>query len=239
MVEAFHIVGEQRRAGVHREAVKFQLGATCLPRKTFERDRLADSRRRSCRGGRKFDDAPISTVACLGHLGPYSWWRAVKWGGAGGSHAEDVLLGTTRADDGFRGEHSYRRRLARIVRWHSRFIACGSAWRRRGVDTAVPRSDEGGWIPARQFRCCWCAGARRRCGGLPDRAWCGLTARAQPRARPAQEITGTTDVRIAIRPNSGLSDSIVPPAVCALPSSVERTGIEPVTSGLQSRRSPS
>jgi len=28
-------------------------------------------------------------------------------------------------------------------------------------------------------------------------------------------------------------------AVCALPSSVERTGIEPVTSGLQSRRSPS
>ena len=28
---------------------------------------------------------------------------------------------------------------------------------------------------------------------------------------------------------------IVTPEVCALPSSVERTGIEPVTSGLQSR----
>jgi hypothetical protein len=32
---------------------------------------------------------------------------------------------------------------------------------------------------------------------------------------------------------------VVADAVCALPSSVERTGIEPVTSGLQSRRSPS
>ena len=32
---------------------------------------------------------------------------------------------------------------------------------------------------------------------------------------------------------------VVNDAVCALPSSVERTGIEPVTSGLQSRRSPS
>ena len=32
---------------------------------------------------------------------------------------------------------------------------------------------------------------------------------------------------------------VVTPEVCATPSSVERTGIEPVTSGLQSRRSPS
>ena len=32
---------------------------------------------------------------------------------------------------------------------------------------------------------------------------------------------------------------VVAPEVCATTSSVERTGIEPVTSGLQSRRSPS
>ena len=32
---------------------------------------------------------------------------------------------------------------------------------------------------------------------------------------------------------------IVTPAVCAMSEKVERTGIEPVTSGLQSRRSPS
>ena len=33
--------------------------------------------------------------------------------------------------------------------------------------------------------------------------------------------------------------TLVAPAVCAISEEVERTGIEPVTSGLQSRRSPS
>jgi site-specific DNA recombinase len=47
------------------------------------------------------------------------------------------------------------------------------------------------------------------------------------------------DLRVNARSEILPTYRVVTPAVCALPSSVERTGIEPVTSGLQSRRSPS
>jgi hypothetical protein len=64
-------------------------------------------------------------------------------------------------------------------------------------------------------------------------------ATAEPRQAKALLRLLIKDLRVNARSEILPTYRIVTPAVCALTSSVERTGIEPVTSGLQSRRSPS
>ena len=64
-------------------------------------------------------------------------------------------------------------------------------------------------------------------------------ASAEPRQAKALLRLLIKDLRVNARSEILPTYRVVTPAVCAPPSSVERTGIEPVTSGLQSRRSPS
>jgi site-specific DNA recombinase len=64
-------------------------------------------------------------------------------------------------------------------------------------------------------------------------------ATAEPRQAKALLRLLIKDLRVNARSEIVPTYRVVTPTVCALPSSVEPTGIEPVTSCLQSRRSPS
>jgi hypothetical protein len=88
---------------------------------------------------------------------------------------------------------------------------------------------------------------RRRCVGGPDTATLRAVAdnldlvisRGEPERAKALLATLIVELRVNSRSEILPTYRVGAPVVCALGSSVEPTGIEPVTSCLQSRRSPS